>query len=72
MKKKKKKFLITFYTQLDNGYIDERQMIVKNKYNAKNIYNDLASQNSTVSIELEQLKWKTTLTNNSNYYIINT
>ena len=56
MKKKKKKYLITFYTQLDNGYIDERQMVVKNKYNAKNIYNDLAAQNSTVTIELEQLK----------------
>lgn len=53
---KKKKYLITFYTQLDNGYIDERQLIVKNEYNAKNIYNDLASQNSTVSIELEELK----------------
>ena len=52
---KKQKYLITWYTQLDNGYIDERQMVVKNKYNAKNIYNDLASQNSTVSIELEQL-----------------
>ena len=54
---KKQKYLITWYTQLNNGYIDERQMVVKNKYNAKNIYNDLASQNSTVSIELEELKW---------------
>ena len=53
---KKHKYLITWYTQLNNGYIDERQMVVKNKYNAKNIYNDLAAQNSTVSIELEQLR----------------
>ena len=54
--KKKKKYLITYYTQLDNYYIDERQMIIKNKYTAKNIYNNLAAQNSTVSIELEELK----------------
>ena len=53
---KKQKYLITWYSQLDNGYIDERQLIVKNKYNAKNIYNGLAAQNTTVSIELEELK----------------
>ena len=56
MKVKKKKYLITWYTQIDNDYIDERQIIVKNKHNAKNIYNDLASQNTTISIELEELK----------------
>ena len=57
MKVKKKKYLITWYTQIDNDYIDVRQMVLKNKYNAKNMYNDLASQNSTVSIEMEELKW---------------
>ena len=55
MKKKKKKYLIIYLTQLDNGYIDERQMLVKNKYNAKNIYNELASQNRTINIELVEL-----------------
>lgn len=55
MKKKKKKYLITFFTQLDNGYIEERQMIVKNKYNAKNLYNELASKNNTINIELVEL-----------------
>ena len=54
-KKKKKKFLIIYHTQLENGYIDERQMLVKNKYNAKNIYNELASKNSTINIELVEL-----------------
>lgn len=53
MKVKKKKYLITWYTQLDDDYIDVRQMVLKNKYNAKNMYNDLASQDSTVSIEME-------------------
>ena len=55
MKKKKKKYLIIYHTQLDNGYTDERQMLVKNKYNAKNIYNELASKNSTINIELVEL-----------------
>ena len=59
MKVKKKKYLITWYTQIDNDYIDKRQMVIKNKYNAKNMYNDLASQNSTVSIEMEELRWNT-------------
>ena len=58
MKVKKKKYLITWYTQIDNEYIDVRQMVLKNKYNAKNMYNDLASQDSTVSIELEEI-WNT-------------
>lgn len=58
MKVKKKKYLITWYTQIDNNYIDVRQMVIKNKYNAKNMYNDLASQDSTVSIEMEEI-WNT-------------
>lgn len=57
MKKRKKKYLITWYTQIDSDYIDKRQMVIKNKYNAKNMYNDLASQKSTVSIEMEELLW---------------
>ena len=49
------KYLITYHTQLDNGYIDERQIICKNKYNAKSIYNSLASETRTVNIEMEEL-----------------
>ena len=59
MKKKKKKYLITWYTQFDDDYIDVRHMVLKNKYNAKNMYNDLANQYSTVSIELEEIWWNT-------------
>ena len=55
MKVKKKKYLITWYTQIDNDYIDVRHMVLKNKYNAKNMYNDLAAQKSTVSIEMEEI-----------------
>ena len=57
MKVRKKKYLITWYTKIDNDYIDVRQMVLKNKYNAKKMYNDLASQDSTVSIEMEVLRW---------------
>ena len=53
------KYLITYHTQLENGYIDERQIVLKNKYNAKRIYNNIASEKRTVNIEMEELYWKT-------------
>ena len=56
MKQRKKKYLITYYTQLYNGYIDECQIIVKSRYSAKIIYNDLASKSNTISIEMEELR----------------
>lgn len=49
------KYLITYHTQLDNGYIDERQIILKDKYNAKRIYNKIASEQRTINIELEEI-----------------
>ena len=49
------KYLITYHTQLDNGYIDERQIVFKNKYNAKRVYNNIASENSTINIEMEEI-----------------
>ena len=57
MKQRKKKYVITWYTQIDNDYIDVHQMVFKNWYNAKNMYNDLANQDSTVSIEMEEIWW---------------
>ncbi|UVD41276.1 hypothetical protein [Streptococcus phage vB_SbRt-pBovineS21] len=50
------KYLITYYTKLDNGYIDERKIMLKNKYNAKRIYDNLASKKRTINIELEEIK----------------
>lgn len=50
------KYLITYHTKLDNGYIDERQIVLKNKYNAKNIYDKIAGKKRTINIELEELK----------------
>ena len=49
------KYLITYLTKLDNGYIDERQIIIRNKYNAKRVYNNLAGEKRTINIELEEL-----------------
>ena len=50
-----KKYLITYHIQLKNGYIDERQIVLKNKYNAKRIYNSLASEKRTINIEMEEI-----------------
>lgn len=50
-----KKYLITYYTKLDNGFIDERQIIIRNKYNAKRIYNKIADEKRTLNIEMEEL-----------------
>lgn len=59
MKQRKKKYLITWYTQIDSDYIDKRQMILKNKYNAMKMYDKIASEQKTVSIELEEIYWNT-------------
>lgn len=55
MKIKKKKYLITWYRILDDGYVEVRHMVLKNKHNAKKIYNDLAALENTFSIEMEEL-----------------
>jgi len=59
MKQRKKKYLITFYTKLDDDYVDKRQMILKNKYNAMKMYNKLSSEQKTVNIEMEEIRWNT-------------
>lgn len=54
------KYLITYYTQLDDDYIDKRQMILKNKYNAMKMYDKIASEQKTVNVEMEELRWLST------------
>ena len=49
------KILITWKTKLDDGYIDERQIVCKSKTSAKILYNRLAKQDKTVSIRMECL-----------------
>lgn len=54
------KYLITYHTKLDNGYIDERQIVLKNKYNANSVYNKIACEKRTLNIEMEELIWPLT------------
>lgn len=56
---RKQKYLITWYTQLENGFIHERQIIFKSKHSANIMYDKLAKQEKTLSIELEELDWNT-------------
>ena len=49
------KYLITYHTKLDNGYIDERQLVLKNKYNSKNVYDKIAGEKRTINIDMEEL-----------------
>lgn len=51
------KYTITWYTQLDSGFIHERTIYCKNKFSAHKMYDKLAQQESTLSIEMEELKW---------------
>ena len=50
-----KKILITWKTKLDDGYIDERQIVCKSKTSAKILHNRLSKQDKTVAIEMEHL-----------------
>lgn len=52
---KKQKYLITYYTQLDNGYINERQIICQSQHSANIMYDRLAQEEKTLSIEVEEL-----------------
>lgn len=52
---KKQKYLITWYTQLDNGFINTREIVCISKYAANIMYDKLAKQDSTISIEVEEL-----------------
>lgn len=49
------KILIAWKTKLDDGYIDERQIVCKSQTSAKILYNRLAALDKTVSIRLEYL-----------------
>ena len=49
------KILITWKTKLDDGYIDERQIVCKSKTSAKILCNRLAALDKTVAIEMEYL-----------------
>lgn len=52
---KKHKYLITWYTKLDNGFINERQIVCQSKHTTNIMYDKLAKQEKTLSIEVEEL-----------------
>lgn len=52
---KKQKYLITWYTQLDNGFIHERQIVCQSKHSTNIMYDKLAKEYNTISIEVEEL-----------------
>lgn len=50
-----KKFLITWKTKIDDGYIDERQIECNYERTAHFLYDTLAALDKTVAIEMECL-----------------
>ena len=52
---KKQNYLITWYTQLDNGYIDTRQVTCKSQHSVNVMYDKLAQEKNTLLIEVEEL-----------------
>ena len=50
-----KKFLITWKTKIDDGYIDERQIECNYERSAHFLYDILSKLDKTISIEMEQL-----------------
>ena len=49
------KILITWETKLDDGYIDKRQIECNFEHTARFLYDELAKQDKTVAIRLEDL-----------------
>lgn len=49
------KFLITWETKIDDGFIDERQIVCNYERSAHFLHDELAKQDKTISIKMEQL-----------------
>lgn len=52
----KQKYLITWYIQLDNGYVDEKSIVCKSYYSARIMYNRILEDERVLSIEMEEIK----------------
>lgn len=61
---KKKKYLITWYIQLQSCYIHEIKIICQSEHSANIMYDKLAKKDNTISIEVEEL-WRTPHTTES-------
>lgn len=51
---KDKKILVTWKTKIDDGYIDERQIVCNYERSAHFLYDELSKQEKTVFIKMEQ------------------
>ena len=47
------RYIITYCTQLDNGYVDTRQIVLHNRQNANIMYRKLFKIPTTVTIRME-------------------
>ena len=51
----KKKYLITWYIQLDNGYVDEKSIVCKSHHSARIMYDRILEDERVLLIEMEEL-----------------
>lgn len=49
------RYLLTYFKEDGNGYVDEFHMVFEKEHTAKKAYNQIASEENTISIELEEL-----------------
>lgn len=54
----KKKYLISWYIQLDNGYVDEKSIVCKSYHSARIMYDRILEDERVLLIEMEEL-WPT-------------
>lgn len=51
----KKKYLITWYIQLDNGYVDEKSIVCKSYHSARIMYDRILEYEGVLLIEMEDI-----------------
>lgn len=51
----KKKYLISWYIQLDNGYVDEKSIVCKSYHSARIMYDRILEDERVLLIEMEEL-----------------
>lgn len=51
----KTKYLISWYIQLDNGYVDEKSIVCKSYYSAKIMYDKILEDERVLLIEMEDI-----------------
>lgn len=52
------RYIITYDTQLDNGYVDTRQILLSNRQNANIMYRKLFKSPAIIRIKLEAYLWQ--------------